>query len=147
MLENAHSREANLNPPEDDAPLSGDELERRIDEDEKEWLQRVRRAEPELSPLAWDGGRVAGAYLCERRGVVGEIAQVAVRRDWRRRGISRALCMHSLRGLHQCRCRTARLFTSIAPDENEPVDGPYAMYRKFGFKPIARHLRFRKPLN
>jgi hypothetical protein len=54
--------------------------------------------------------------------------------------------MHSLHALHTAGCATARLFTSIGPDESEPTTGPYAMYRKFGFYPIARHLRFRKAM-
>jgi len=64
--------------------------------------------------------------------------------QWCGRGLARALSTQSLHGLRAAGCVTARLFTSTGPDEEEPVSGPYAMYRKFGFFPIARHLRFRK---
>ena len=136
--------EANLNSPNQEGRWSGTALERRIDTEEEEWLGRVRSADPSLSPAAWEGASVAGAYLCRRNGNVGEIAQVAVRAPWRGRGLARALSTQSLHGLRAAGCVTARLFTSTGPDEEEPVSGPYAMYRKFGFFPIARHLRFRK---
>jgi GNAT superfamily N-acetyltransferase len=138
--------EANLNPPEQESRFTGFDLERRIDLEEKEWLDRVANADSALSPVAWAAGTVAGAYLCRANGVVGEISQVAVRSGWRGQGIARALSLLSLRGLRDAGCTTARLFTSKTPDEIEPARGPYAMYRKFGFKPISRHLRFRKPM-
>ncbi len=139
--------EANLNSPGQETRWQDEELEKRIDVDEEEWLERVRSSDPHLSPAAWDGTAVAGAYLCQRKDNVGEIAQVAVRAPWRGQGIARALCMHSLHSLKAAGCVTARLFTSIGPDEDEPLTGPYAMYRKFGFYPIARHLRYRKPMD
>jgi len=55
--------------------------------------------------------------------------------------------MRSLWNLHDAGCTTARLFTSVGPEDEEPTDGPYVMYRKFGFRQIARHLRFRKPMS
>jgi GNAT superfamily N-acetyltransferase len=127
--------EANLDPPENGTPWQDGERE-----------ARVAECDPALSFAAWDGAEVAGAYLCNRNGAVGEIAQVAVRERWRGRGIARLLAERSLHALHAAGCVTARLFTSVGPDETEPTAGPYAMYRKFGFYPIARHLRFWKPL-
>lgn len=126
--------------------LSGPELAARLAADADEWDGRVQDSDIDLSVVAWDGDQVAGAYLCRRRDTVGDIAQVAVRRPWRNRGIARALAMQSLHNLKAGGCVTARLFTSAPPDDVEPTDGPYAMYRKFGFYPIARHLRFRKPM-
>jgi len=120
-------------------------LATRLDEWEPEWIERVREADPALSPIAWSGNEVVGVYLCGRKDDVGEIAQVAVRAAWRGRGIARALAMESLNRLRAAGCTTARLFTSMSPEDVEPTEGPYAMYRKFGFYPIARHLRFRKP--
>lgn len=138
--------EANLAPPNHEDRWPKDVLETRIDAMEPEWLGQVSEGDPTLSRVAWDGDAVAGAYLCRRNGQVGEIAQVAVRAGWRGRGIARALAVWSLHALRDAGCVTARLYTSKGPDEIEPTDGPYAMYRKFGFYPIARHLRFRKPL-
>ncbi len=138
--------EANLNPPDHEDRWIGAALESRIDTEEAEWLGRIQSADPELSPVAWEGGEIAGAYLCRRSGRVGEIAQVAVRAPWRGRGVARALAMQSLHGLRAAGCVSARLFTSIGPEEEEPVRGPYVMYRKFGFSPIARHLRYRKAM-
>ena len=138
--------EANLNPPEDESRFTGTDLKRRIDLEEKDWLDRVANADSALSPVAWAAGKVAGVYLCRAAGVIGEISQVAVLSAWRGQGIARALSLMSLRGLRDAGCITARLFTSKGPDEIEPARGPYSMYRKFGFKPISRHLRFRKPM-
>lgn len=138
--------EANLNPPDSDIEAAGQDLESRIDARLDEWLANVKKAEPSLSPVAWDEDQVAGAYLCRLNGRVGEISQVAVRERWRGLGIARALSALSLSKLSEAGCLTVRLFTSIGPNEEEPSAGPYAMYKKFGFKPIARHLRYRKPM-
>lgn len=138
--------EANLNPPDHGGRWQDEALERQIDLVEAEWRERVESAEPRLSPVAWEGKEVVGAYLCRRNGQVGEIAQVAVREPWRGRGVARALAVRSLYALEAAGCVTARLFTSMGPDEVEPIQGPYVMYRKFGFLPIARHLRFRKTM-
>jgi len=135
--------EANLN----EERWTEEALQARIDLEEGEWLERVAQSDPSLSFAAYDGAEIAGAYLCRRKDNVGEIAQVAVRSPWRGRGIARALAMQSLRALHEAGCKTARLFTSMGPEETEPTTGPYAMYRKFGFYPIARHLRFRKRMH
>lgn len=126
----------------------GAELQARIADQEHEWLGRIRDSAVELSIVAYEEATqaVVGAYLCNRRERVGEIAQVAVRAPWRNRGIARSLALRSLQQLKAAGCDTVRLFTSIGPNETDPADGPYAMYRKFGFYPIARHLRFRKPM-
>ena len=143
-LEREHARpvaralcEANLSP---EAPAT------RLEEWEPEWISQVAESDTGLSVAAWEGEQIVGAYLCRRKDKVGEISQVAVRMPWRGRGIARALAMRSLQNLKDAGCVTARLFTSIGPDGEEPGDGPYVMYRKFGFYPIARHLRFRKSL-
>jgi len=130
----------------DQAQFTEAELEARIDNDEHEFIAHIRDCDTELSVVAWDRGEVAGVYLCGRRDDVGEISQVAVGAMWRKRGIARSLAMRSLQRLKAAGCKTVRLFTSIGADDIEPELGPYAMYRKFGFYPIARHLRFRKPM-
>lgn len=130
----------------------GNDAERneRIAAEEPKWRRRIDDCAAELSFVAKDktSGEIVGAYLCQRNdGSVGEIAQVAVRASWRNRGIARSLAMRSLAALRSSGCTTVRLFTSIGPHETDPTDGPYAMYRKFGFYPIARHLRFRKSMS
>lgn len=138
--------EANLMPPGHEELFNEKALEAQLAAHADEWNQRIQQSDAALSVVAWDGAQVVGAYLCRRAGDVGEISQVAVRAPWRNRGIARALAMQSLHNLHSVGCVTARLFTSAPPDGVETTDGPYAMYRKFGFYPIARHLRFRKPM-
>jgi ribosomal protein S18 acetylase RimI-like enzyme len=123
-----------------------EDVDARIDNAEPEFLTHIQDCDTELSVVAWDNDEVAGAYLCGRRDDVGEISQVAVGSHWRKRGIARSLAMRSLQRLKAAGCKTVRLFTSMGSDEVEPEQGPYAMYRKFGFYPIARHLRFRKPM-
>ncbi len=128
--------------------FQGDELAARITDQQDEWLQRIRDSSEALSVIAYDQttNEVVGAYLCQTKDPVGEISQVAVRVPWRNRGIARSLAMRCLHQLKAAGCETVRVFTSIGPNETDPTDGPYAMYKKFGFYPIARHLRFRKPM-
>ncbi len=117
--------EANLNPPEQGGRWQGEELERQLDLVEAEWLERVQSAEPSLSPVAWEGNVVVGGYLCRRSGQVGEIAQVAVRESLRGLGVAQALAARSLSALKASGCVTARLYTSIGPDEAET--GPWPL--------------------
>jgi len=68
---------------------------------------------PDLSPLAFDGDRLVGAVLSldfadEHEGYV---HQVAVHRDYRDRGIARALLRYAFRGFYRAGRRDCTLWT------------------------------------
>lgn len=121
-------------------------LEVRLAAEEAEWTAFAASCNPEISRVAWQGGEVAGLYLCRSRGVCGDVAQVAVRPAYRQKGLSRALMFHCLHAMRDQGLTTVRVFTSAGIDPDEPPSGPLAMYLRFGFHMIARHYRYRKPL-
>ena len=121
-------------------------LDARLKAEEAEWTAFAASCDPEISRIAWQDGEVAGLYLCRSRGVCGDIANVAVRPVYRRRGLSRALMFHCLHAMRDRGLTTVRVFTSAGIDPDEPPSGPLAMYLRFGFHVIARHYRYRKPL-
>ena len=62
-----------------------------------EWIARTKR--PDFDPTLWflatDGEEVIGTSLCRLQVDVGWIGTLGVRRPWRRRGLARALLLHS----------------------------------------------------
>ena len=59
------------------------------------WLVKPESFDRGLWFVAWDGDRAAGAALCRVRDGVGWIGILGVLREWRRRGIGRALLLHA----------------------------------------------------
>ncbi|MEO8510505.1 MAG: GNAT family N-acetyltransferase [Chloroflexota bacterium] len=63
-----------------------------------EWTARTER--PDFDPTLWfvavDGDEIAGTSLCRVQADMGWIGTLGVRRPWRRRGLGRALLLHSL---------------------------------------------------
>ena len=60
--------------------------------DERGWIERA------LWFLAWDGTDACGVVICRRHAIdpdLGWVAALAVRREWRRRGIGHALLAHA----------------------------------------------------
>jgi mycothiol synthase len=105
---------------------------------------------PELWRVAWDGDQVAGVVMNrimtnfnqqsgERRG---ELAGVSVRRQWRRRGLARALVSKSLRVLRDDGMTSA----TLGVDAENPT-GALGVYQANGFEVHRRGLNLRRPLN
>lgn len=143
-LEPAHHRAVARALIEANAPPES--LEVRLAMEEAEWTAFAASCDPEISRIAWHDDEAAGLYLCRSRDVCGDVAQVAVRPAYRGRGLSRALMFHCLHAMRGQGLTTVRVFTSAGTDPDEPPSGPLAMYLRFGFRVIARHYRYRKPL-
>jgi ribosomal protein S18 acetylase RimI-like enzyme len=114
------------------------------DEEYQEFLVEYVRApdfDPTLWRVAWDGEEVAGLVLCALRDGVGEVAQVAVRRSWRRRGIARALLLRGLGALRRHDARQIRLYTDA-----ENGQGAKILHESAGFVTLNEHRLYRKPL-
>ncbi|MEO3752500.1 GNAT family N-acetyltransferase [Streptomyces sp. B6B3] len=105
----------------------------------------ARRAEPAHWQVAWDGAEVVGAALCVAGpdgGRVGEVRELSVRKDWRRRGLGRALLVSGLHALARHGERGVRLFTGSANPYRS-----YELYRSAGFRRVAEFGRYRKPFH
>ena len=117
-----------------------------IQQEEAGWVDFVSQCEPTLSRIGWKDGVVAGLHLCRRIGGVGDVANVAVRPEYRRQGLARALMFSCLQAMRNAGLQGARLYTSIGTKRDAPLVGPFAMYQGFGFRLTAFHNRYRKPL-
>lgn len=106
--------------------------------------------DPDLLHVAWDGDEPVGVVVCMIGKGRGAIREVAVRREWRRRGIARALLTHGLQALQERGVTMVRLTTP----GDRIVDGvrqPYRyrtadLYGSVGFRPLKEFVRYRKPL-
>lgn len=106
-------------------------------------------ADPRLWRIGWDGDQVAGVVVTTvpveenerhgRRRVY--VAQVAVRRPWRRRGLARSLLSSSLAAAREAGFTSA----SLGVDTDSPT-GAHTLYTSLGFAPERTFTSYRKPL-
>lgn len=102
-------------------------------------------ADPACWRAAWDGEEMAGVALCSRRhrdGALGEVGELSVRAESRRRGVGRALLLDGLRCLREHGARTARLSTGTANPYHS-----YDLYESVGFRRRNEYVRCRKPVH
>ena len=96
---------------------------------------------PALSPLALDGDRIVGAALVldHEDDHEGYIHQVAVHRDYRDRGIARALLHHAFAGFY----RTGRPMCTLSTNS---FTGALSLYERVGMRIRRSYTRYRKDL-
>ena len=112
------------------------------------WLANPSHT-PQLWQVAWDGDQVAGMVLpridetenihLERKR--GYTEHVFVRRPWRKRGLAKALVLHSLRALKEQGMQEAELGVD---SENE--SGAYEFYKRLGYETFSTDIWYRKPM-
>jgi mycothiol synthase len=119
---------------------------------EAEWTRfdaEPQNADPRFWRVGWDDDDVAGAILTtvpaeenERHGRSRVyVSMVSVRREWRRRGLARALLASSLVGARDAGFTSA----SLGVDTDSPT-GATDLYRSLGFEPQRKFTSWRKPL-
>ena len=126
--------------------LTPEQLAVWIQQEEPGWTTFVEDCDPAFSRIGWYNGEVAGLHLCRRVGSVGDVANVAVRPVYRMRGLARALMFACLHAMREQGLTGARLYTGIGTDRNASPSGAYQMYLGLGFRLLAFHNRYRKPL-
>ncbi len=109
-----------------------------------EWAAVSIRREifaPGLSPLALSGGRIVGAALVldYRDEHEGYVHQVAVHRDYRHRGIARALLCHAFAGFY----RTGRRGCTLSTNS---YTGALTLYQRVGMRIRHSYTHYAKPL-
>ncbi|MFD1831269.1 GNAT family N-acetyltransferase [Streptomyces desertarenae] len=101
-------------------------------------------AAPACWRAAWEGERMAGVALCSIRRqdpTVGEVEELSVRAESRRRGLGRALLLDGLRCLREHGAETVRLYTGTANPHRS-----YDLYESVGFRRRNEYVRYRKPI-
>lgn len=103
---------------------------------------RTDRYSPDLWRIAWAGDEVVSLVInYPNPNGSGVVDEVATRTNWRRRGISYALMLDSLREFGRRGFSQVRLFTTA---DNEK--GARSLYERLGFREVKQHHLFRKPL-
>ena len=119
------------------------------DSDYRLFLTDPVMTDTSLWRIAWDGDEVAGqvrSYINPeenaRHGRLrGYTEHISVRRQWRRRGLARALIAASFPLLR------ARGMTEAALGvDTENTSGALRVYERCGFRPVTRSATYRKPL-
>lgn len=114
----------------------------------EEW-KRDPKWDPSLFVVAWDGDEIAGGVINEINATEnaafnrrrGWLASVFVRRQWRRRGLGRALVAESLRVFRDRGMTSA----GLGVDADNPT-GALRLYEEAGFQVDFRSTAFRKPM-
>lgn len=100
----------------------------------RHYLVETESFDPTLWFLAWDGDRPAGLAICRLREGIGWVGVLGVRRPWRRRGLGRALLLHSLHEFKRRGVRRAALGVDA-----ESLTGAHKLYQSVGMR-VAREL-------
>lgn len=101
--------------------------------------------DPDLWFVAWDGDQVAGASLCFKYAsedrTMGFLELLLVRRPWRKRGLGKALLLHTFRAFR------ARGMKSVGLGvDGSNLTGALRLYESAGMKIAQRYDRYEKEL-
>lgn len=107
----------------------------------KHYLLETDSFDPGLWFIAWEGDRPAGAAICRVRSDIGWIGILGVLREWRRRGIGRALLLHSFDEFK----RRGLVRAGLGVDA-ESLTGANRLYESAGMHVVRRLDIFEKQL-
>lgn len=127
-----------------------DYLEDRYGEAHLQEYLKEPTCDPNLWAVAWAGSRPVGVVKTYINGAEnaqygrkrGHTENIAVARNWRKRGIASALVARSLRTLKDCGMTSATLDV----DSQNP-SGALGVYERMGFKKVKAFTFYRKPLD
>jgi mycothiol synthase len=114
-------------------------------QDPFERWRELRLDDPSFDPtlwfLVWDGPDVAAVLRGERRGEIGWVGAIGVRRRWRKRGLGLALLRHAFADWHQRGITTV----GLGVDAQNPT-GATRLYERAGMDAAYEALAFEKEL-
>jgi mycothiol synthase len=118
---------------------------------EEEFIQWKEDAsfQPDLWQIAWYGDEVVGTVLGfiipaeneEYHRLRGWTEEITTHREWRKKGIAKALIAYCLRALKTRGMQEAQLGV-----DTENLSGALRVYESMGYKPVTRQTIFRKCL-
>jgi len=106
-------------------------------------LRKIERNDfdPALWHIAWDGDLIAGYAQTRNRNDVGWIANIGVRRPWRKRGLGEALMLHSFNEFY----KRGIIRISLGVDASNPT-GATRLYEKVGMHVAVEDVLYEKEL-
>jgi mycothiol synthase len=109
----------------------------------EEWKRRMERDrfDPSLWFIAWQADKIAGCSLCHIKGETGWVNQLAVRTEWRKKGLGMALLQQSFREFYSRNIKTV----ALGVDAANPT-GATRLYEKAGMQVVHRYIVFEKVL-
>jgi mycothiol synthase len=118
--------------------------------EEYERLQNDSSFDPTLWRVAWEGDRVVGMVLsfinkaenAEYGRLRGYTENICVRREWRKRGVARALIALSLQAIKERGMTDAGLGVDA-----ENISGALGLYESMGYRVVRRSTIYRKPVS
>ncbi|KYK30345.1 MAG: hypothetical protein AYK23_03655 [Candidatus Proteinoplasmatales archaeon SG8-5] len=124
------------------------EMVKTVEEWYRYWLDS-HEFQPEKWQVAWDGDKVAGAvqpFINEEENKLfnrkrGYTENIHVGREWRKKGVAKALIARSLHLLKDLGMEEA----CLGVDAENPT-GALHVYQSMGFNEVRRYMTFRKPL-
>lgn len=101
--------------------------------------------DPQLWFVAWEGQEVAGISLCEELPEdgqkIGWVEDLGVRRPWRKRGLGKALLLHSFRAFYDRGLPLAGLFVDASN-----LTGALRLYEGAGMRMRRQYDRYEKEI-
>lgn len=105
--------------------------------------------QPDLWQVAWDGDEVVSSvmnfiehdYNEKNKGKRGWTENISTRREWRRRGIARALIVRSMH-MHKAKGMTE---VALGVDTKNP-NGALRLYQSLGYEKDKTHITYRKAM-
>ncbi|HET9908828.1 MAG TPA: GNAT family N-acetyltransferase [Anaerolineales bacterium] len=114
----------------------------------EDWSKRMRMEKESFDPTLWflafEGNEIAGAALnvYDRETNLGWVDHLSVRRAWRRRGIGRALLLHSFGEFYRRGIRRVKLNVDSKSLTNAP-----RLYEQVGMKTIQQYHIYTKEID
>lgn len=99
--------------------------------------------DPTLCFLACDGDHIAGFSICEDSSLIesGKVNDLGIRRAWRKRGVGKALLLHSFRAFYQRGRRGVQLSV-----DSQSLTGATRLYEQAGMHVTLQHDFYEKEL-
>jgi mycothiol synthase len=98
-------------------------------------------SDPSLWLIAWDGDEIAGFSLNRYRMGIGWIRTLGVRRPWRKRGLGRAILLHSFGDFYRRGTKTI----GLGVDAQNP-NGATRLYQSVGMYAASEFVTYEKEL-
>jgi mycothiol synthase len=110
-------------------------------EEWKHWTIERENFDPSLWFLAFDGSEIAGASLCTCQMDDGWVDTLAVRRPWRRKGLGKALLLHSFGEFY----RRGKYKVGLGVD-SQNLTGATRLYERAGMHVARIYISYEKEL-